>query len=1137
MNQAELTLFSTHAQTAGFRLQRFEVFNWGTFHETVNVLPLLGENALLTGANGAGKTTLVDALIALLNPTPERYFNQSAGMEDRKRTRKVEDYVRGVYGHSQSGREQLRDLPDKAPAYTVLLGVFYNNDLKQYCSLAHLYWFRNGELKKYFYTAPLELNIDNHFQFGGDIRNFNAYLSKNLQARSYDSFQDFALDFQPKLGMRLPEKANNAAGRTKPLHLLAKTAGIKVLGNLDSFIREQMLDETNMEENFDQLKKEYADIAETQQTLEKLTLQEQMLRPLLDKNSERLAQLADIERLEMIRTAIGPWFAKQFVTLLETKIKQIQHEKAQKANEKEAEDSRVEQLQQQITDLNIAIADNAEGKRIRDLQTEKKQREAELSTRRSEAERYAGIAQSLNLVPNPDAAMFFAQKAQLEIKGAELLRQKEEQQQKRDELGEQRSDILREAGKLERELQSLRKRSNNLPSDLIECRDRLVQAIGATERDLPFAGELLQVRAEERPVWEQALEKLLRPFPLYLLVPSRYLRPVIQWVRGNNTGVLLRFLEADDNAPEALQSDRSNRVAANKLEVNPRSPFANWLQNELNKRYPHYCTEDNAEYEGRAKALTPEGLYKSDRQHQKDDRFQRSNTTVMGWDNADKVRQLERELRELNQATAQLEERIRPIKEKIDQCDQKLANLQRLNDFSDFKTMDALTTQTRIEEIVKEIDELTRASSEIKILKQQLDKLSSDSKAAQHRRDETIRTQTRLEQEERALAVKLGFKRNDLESSPANPAAVHLLGEYLGELPEMTLDIIENIENERKKALNQQINDETKREESLRLDIERAMKDFKQPAKVVLDQFPSWPDDTDALGSPLMDNVGDYLALLEHIQSDQLPQLRDRYQARASQDIGNAMQAFQRRLEDLYDDHRENIDNINQSLRALPYSQGTYLQVVPEDNRKKGRIGQFYQLLKSWDYDRGKFHAASEAEKLIIWKETVQKIGDIIKQLEQNEQWRKEVTDVRNWLGFKTQQYYLENNAPVSGTLLDGTGGKSGGEQAKLTYTVLAAALTYQFNIGLHERNARSFRFIVVDEAFSKLDPENSAYLLDLLSKLRFQMLIITPNTGVAIGEKYMSHLIFVKKESETPPLSVAYCYSVKEIKNYITRK
>ena len=69
MNKPELTLFSTSAHTAGFRLDRIEVFNWGAFHQHIYAMPLQGENALLCGANGSGKTTLLAILAALLAPT------------------------------------------------------------------------------------------------------------------------------------------------------------------------------------------------------------------------------------------------------------------------------------------------------------------------------------------------------------------------------------------------------------------------------------------------------------------------------------------------------------------------------------------------------------------------------------------------------------------------------------------------------------------------------------------------------------------------------------------------------------------------------------------------------------------------------------------------------------------------------------------------------------------------------------------------------------------------------------------------------------------------------------------------------------------------------------------------------------
>jgi len=1133
MNRSELTLFSSDAQFTGFRLARFEAYNWGTFHEKVCVLPLSNENALLTGANGAGKTTLVDAIIALLNPTPERYFNQSAGFEDRKRTRKVEDYVRGVYGYSEKSREQLRDLPDAPPAYTVLLGVFYNKDLQQHYTLAHLYWLRNGELQKRFYTAPIELNIEAHFRFGGDIRAFNNALTKTLQAKVYDNFSEFALDFQPKLGMRIPAKTSNAAGRTKPLHLLAKTAGIKVLGDLNAFIRDHMLDEHNMEETFDKLKKEYADIAETQQTLEKVTLQEQMLMPLQDKNTQRLRYAAELLQFEMLQKTIGPWFAHHHVGLLETAIAETKRRLEKNQQDSARTEDELSALRKQETDINISISNNKEGQRLQQLQDDKKRREAEFEKRSEAAGRYAAIARNLDLREEPDYTAFFHQQQSLTSVADAFHTKIREKTQQRDDLVGSQKEKERNAQALMVELASLRKRRNNLPDELIRCRANLSEGTGIPENELPFAGELVQVREQEQALWRHGLEKLLTPFSLYLLVPPRHLSKVVRWVRANSTGVLMRFTEAEENAGEALKSDLSPAIAANKLDVHPKTPFANWLRNELNKRYPHRCTEDNADYERSAKALTPEGLYKSDKLHQKDDR-KHSQRYVLGWDNAEKIRQLDEELRGLQNEIERLHERTQPIENEINKLNKKLTDTRRLGDFTDFKSIDFANVQLEIEELTKEIEKLSQASSQIKVLEQQLQKVQGQIKTAEQRKNEWLRNEGQIKNQIEQFGAKLHFKKTDAAGYDEHNTQQEHFKTFLATLPDLDLDSIEKTEQEQKRHLGEKIRAAQKSESDLRTESERMMKDFKQPTKALLDQFPSWPNDTDELGNPTIENIGDYLSLLLRIQSDHLPELRERYQARAGKDIGNAMQAFQHRLNDQLSDHADNIRNINQSLRALPYSHDTYLQVVTEEIQRKGRIGEFYQLLQSWDYDRAAFLNASEPERLHIFKETVKKIGAIIRRLEDNDQWRREVTDVRNWLSFKTQQYYSSNNDVMRGTLLDSTGGKSGGEQAKITYTVLAAALTYQFNISAGKPNARSFRFIVVDEAFSKLDPENSAYLLDLLTALQFQMLIITPSTGLPAGKKYMSHLIFVKKESDMPPRSAAYCWSIKEVKKFM---
>ena len=62
------TLFSTDSAQAGFRLDYMEVYNWGTFHNSIYRISPQGTTSLLTGANGSGKTTWIDALLTLLVP-------------------------------------------------------------------------------------------------------------------------------------------------------------------------------------------------------------------------------------------------------------------------------------------------------------------------------------------------------------------------------------------------------------------------------------------------------------------------------------------------------------------------------------------------------------------------------------------------------------------------------------------------------------------------------------------------------------------------------------------------------------------------------------------------------------------------------------------------------------------------------------------------------------------------------------------------------------------------------------------------------------------------------------------------------------------------------------------------------------
>src|ERR1700678_977555 len=88
----------------GFRLERLELWNWGTFHGEAEVLEPRGGWALLVGDNGSGKSTAVDALRTLLVPPRILNYNDASGdgrkSSGRDRTRR--SYIRGAWASSST---------------------------------------------------------------------------------------------------------------------------------------------------------------------------------------------------------------------------------------------------------------------------------------------------------------------------------------------------------------------------------------------------------------------------------------------------------------------------------------------------------------------------------------------------------------------------------------------------------------------------------------------------------------------------------------------------------------------------------------------------------------------------------------------------------------------------------------------------------------------------------------------------------------------------------------------------------------------------------------------------------------------------------------------------------------------------
>lgn len=132
---------------------------------------------------------------------------------------------------------------------------------------------------------------------------------------------------------------------------------------------------------------------------------------------------------------------------------------------------------------------------------------------------------------------------------------------------------------------------------------------------------------------------------------------------------------------------------------------------------------------------------------------------------------------------------------------------------------------------------------------------------------------------------------------------------------------------------------------------------------------------------------------------------------------------------------------------------------------------------------------------------------------ELDRRWTAKVTDVRNWFVFAASERYREDGAEHEH--YSDSSGKSGGQKEKLAYTVLAASLAYQFGLAPGDSRSRSFRFVVIDEAFGRGSDESARFGLELFAKLNLQLLVVTPMQKIHVIEPYVRHVGFVENPTD----------------------
>jgi uncharacterized protein YPO0396 len=303
---------------------------------------------------------------------------------------------------------------------------------------------------------------------------------------------------------------------------------------------------------------------------------------------------------------------------------------------------------------------------------------------------------------------------------------------------------------------------------------------------------------------------------------------------------------------------------------------------------------------------------------------------------------------------------------------------------------------------------------------------------------------------------------------------------------------------------------------------------FKNPPKEVLDEFPAWTAETLNL-APEVNYTGEYIAVYERICREDLPRQQERFKRYLNENVVNDLASFKTSLEKQEEAIKESIAELNTSLQRIDFNSSppTYIKLMYKPARAVA-IKEFRQMLREWQPDIAQYELTKDDA---ILERSFKKIQALIDRLTNDELWGKRVTDVRHWLEFSATKFYRADDQQCK--YYESSGSLSGGEAAQLTYTILGAALAYQFGINAREGHTKSFRFFMVDEAFSKLDSDKSKYLMNLCEQLALQLLVVTPLSNIHIVEPYISACHYVenknRRTSSVYDLTIEEYFEMKE--------
>ncbi|MCV7346283.1 ATP-binding protein [Mycolicibacterium rhodesiae] len=1081
-----------------FHLSRLQVINWGVF-DGYHDIPFSEGGALIAGASGSGKSSLLDAISLGFLPFNRRNFNASgdntaAGSSAGRRT--VDKYVRGAWGQrSDGGASKVMYLRGDGTAWSAIAVSYRSNTGRTVTGLV-LKWLTGesrSDSSSRFVLADGDRDIEdvcNRWAAG----RFDSGVFKDDEWRFSTKVESqYLAQLYATIGIRASDAAQQLLGKAKSL---------KSVGGLEQFVREFMLDEPSSLTRLPEALKQIDPLVEARELLAVAQKKRKILGD-IEKIQQRYAsESSDLGIIDLVdQPMVRAYTDHVRLTQCGPQIQSLDATIDQLGNEYEDVTRQLNLAKAEGDSLNAQISGSSASLGPLQSQVAGAEAQAEQVSRRRAAYEAMLAAQDIDV---PDTAdEFWNLREELATEVTELLAKLDRGREASTdaEYAQKAARITRDDAA--KELKRVEHVGSALPEFAITMREHICAAVGVDPGELPYIAELMDLRPDQSR-WRVAVEKVLRGVGLRLLVPDDRYSAVLRFVNETNMGGRLQLHHVRASLVGAEPVDAEPNTLAGKLfVVDPMHPCAAEAADVVAAAGDHICVDTPDVFSRFRRAVTDTGLYKdSERLAIKDDRrpLKQADYIYQG-DVRAKIDALTVDLANAEELYQQARRKADEIAAQRQQWRDRAAACKAIcEQFPQWNQVDSDTADGHADRLREQFELLLADNPDIEALTARADEcweeiqtLMTRRGAIQTRRDDLDARRTQLLELQDRLAPAF-----------VSEPLTELLNRYAALVP-VALEVL-NPEPHREAVFNT-----IRRErEQLRESRRRSYDELARILNTFDTAFPdAIPNDSDVFD----ERVHDYVALCRHIDERELPEAYDRMMRLVTEQAPDAILTLHRVAEQEARRISEQIDRVNTGLGAVEFNSGTRL-TLRATPRSLTAVAELTEIVRAISRRIAEVGLGDKQAILDQYADILRLRNRLASTAPEDKAWTRDALDVRNRFTFDCAEWDVRSEELIR--THSNAGDNSGGEQEKLMAFCLAGALSFNLASPESQDNKPVFAQLMLDEAFSKSDPQFAQQALQAFRKFGFQLVIVATVQNATTIQPYIDSVIMVSKTEAT---------------------